>query len=86
MIEDLVTIDRAKLDRLVASRDSWKKTAKTYRRAFYLSREFSDGWYRAYRRAMGFSDEPHILVDGARPVMGAIYGIGRWLKRLVYGE
>jgi hypothetical protein len=58
----------------------WKDLARRQRRALTYSKEFTEYWYQAYRRAMKF-DEPDI-VAGSRPIMGFIYDIGRTLKRM----
>ena len=78
MIHDLVTVERRRLARLEASNRAWKRLAKDYRKAYQLYREFSEGWYRAYRRAWKL-DEPVI----EELIGDSLRALGRWLKQLV---
>lgn len=91
MVEDVVVVERTELEHLRARARAWKRCASQYRRAFWLSRDFSDYWRKGYYRAWGLPDDEdrerrRMFVRGARPVMGAIYDFGRWLKRFFSGE
>lgn len=58
MIDDLITIERAKLARLRATAAAWKACAKGYKQAFEFQSECTERWYRSYRRAWNLDKPP----------------------------